>query len=403
MAQFRYRAIDRTGQLVFGEAQATSGAQLIQRIEELGNLPVEVTEIEDRPGRRLSHWFARGPTKEEITELTQDLAMLLKGGVTLSGALQILSEMTDRAAMRRLLRDLHDRLADGKSLAEALTHHPQAFPPIYVTMVEVAEAAGTLEETLGAIAHERRRNEKLRRRISSALSYPAFLLVAAMGVFAFVLLVVLPEFERALAGYQGHLNPSAQMIFALSGFVRDNTDLILAIGIVVLGGALVTSRSDSAVAAMTRLIRRVPGIRNIATFERTIFFCGTLSLLIRNGVDISTALRLIRELMRDKRSAQAVDDVIAAVRQGERLTEALAEGRILPQYVLQMLRVGEEAGRLGAVAFRVAEFYEEKLDRALERLTGTLGPAIMIVVSVLIAWLIISVITALLSVNELLV
>jgi general secretion pathway protein F len=132
-------------------------------------------------------------------------------------------------------------------------------------------------------------------------------------------------------------------------------------------------------------------------------FCATLGTLTSSGVDISTSLRLIHDLMRDKKSALAMDGVLASVRQGHRLTEALAETELLPPYAVQMLRVGEESGELAPAALRIAAFYETRLDRALGRLTSILGPAIMILVSLLIAWLIISVITALLSVNELLI
>ena len=151
-----------------------------------------------------------------------------------------------------------------------------------------------------------------------------------------------------------------------------------------------------------RLIARMPGTREIVLYEQTTVFCATLGTLTHSGVDISTALRLIRDVMRDSRSAEKIDRVIASVRQGHRLTEALLDEAILPPYAVHMLRVGEESGELDSAAMRVAGFYEARLDRSLTRLTSILGPTIIILVSGLVAWLIISVITALLSVNELL-
>ena len=151
-----------------------------------------------------------------------------------------------------------------------------------------------------------------------------------------------------------------------------------------------------------RLIARMPGTREIVLYEQTTVFCATLGTLTHSGVDISTALRLIRDVMRDSRSAEKIDRVIASVRQGHRLTAALLDEAILPPYAVHMLRVGEESGELDSAAMRVAGFYEARLDRSLTRLTSILGPTIIILVSGLVAWLIISVITALLSVNELL-
>ena len=146
----------------------------------------------------------------------------------------------------------------------------------------------------------------------------------------------------------------------------------------------------------------MPGVRELVRHEQTVVFCATLGTLTHSGVDISSGLRLIRDLMRDNRSAEKIDRLVASVRQGHRLSDALLEVNILPPYAVHMLRVGEESGELDSAAMRIAGFYEVRLDRALTRLTAILGPAIIILVSALIAWLIISVITALLSVNDLL-
>jgi general secretion pathway protein F len=266
--------------------------------------------------------------------------------------------------------------------------------------VEVAEVAGTLDETLRVIAHERRRGENLRRRISSALAYPAFLIVAAVGVLIFVLVGIIPEFERALAGFQSE--EQQPFIFGLSRAVRANTDMLGIVAIVVISVLFFTLRTRAARSFFLRVIGRVPGVRELVRHEQTVVFCATLGTLTHSGVDISSGLRLIRDLMRDNRSAEKIDRLVASVRQGHRLSDALLEVNILPPYAVHMLRVGEESGELDSAAMRIAGFYEVRLDRALTRLTAILGPAIIILVSALIAWLIISVITALLSVNELL-
>jgi general secretion pathway protein F len=269
-------------------------------------------------------------------------------------------------------------------------------------MVEVAEVAGTLDETLKVIAHERSRGEQLRRKITSAMTYPGFLAFAATGVLIFVLMGIIPEFERALAGLQTQDQGSTELVFALSRSLRANSSLFAVIAILALLAVLLIVRSRSAKALFMRIIGRVPGVRQVVRYEQAVSFCATLGTLSRSGVDISTALRLIRDLMRDGRSAAKIDQLVASVRQGQRLSEGLLEHDILPIYAVHMLRVGEESGELDTAAIRIAGFYEEKLDRSLSRLTGILGPAIMIVVSMLIAWLIVSVITALLSVNDLL-
>lgn len=386
--------------MVAGVIEAPTSEAVVPELEKISFLPIEIGDEGDArtSSRRL---FARNPTSEEISGFSEDLATLIAGGVALDRALLILAETGVRPPVARLMHDLHREISGGHSLAEAVSNHPRLFPKTYVKMVEVAEVAGTLDETLRVIAHERRRGEGLRRRIASALTYPAFLIVAATGVLVFVLLYIVPEFERALVGFQTE-GTQPPFVFQLSRWFRANTDLIAATAVVLLSAVLLASRSRAVKSFLMQMLGRIPGIREIVRDERTVAFCSTLGTLTHSGVDISTALRLIRDVMRDARSAAKIERVVAAVRQGQRLSEALQEVDLLPIYAVHMLRVGEESGQLGATAVRIAGFYEDRLDRALARLTGVLGPAIIILVSALIAWLIISVITALLSVNELL-
>lgn len=401
MPRFRYRALDATGQMVVGVIEAASDAAVVPALEKISVLPIDIRLEGEPSGFSLRKFFSRGPTKEEISGVSEDLATLIKAGVTLDRALVILSETGVRPALGRLMLDLHREITAGHSLAEAVATHPELFPKTYAKMVEVAEVAGTLDETLRVIAHERRRGENLRRRISSALAYPSFLIVAAIGVLIFVLVAIIPEFERALAGFQEE--SQQPFIFGLSRSVRANSDLFLGAGILLLAAGFFAARTRAVRGFLMRVIARTPGTREIVIYEQTVSFCATLGTLSHSGVDISTSLRLIRDVMRDARTAEKIDGIVAGVRQGRRLSEALLDANILPPYAVHMLRVGEESGELDSAATRVAGFYEARLDRSLTRLTSIMGPTIIIMVSGLVAWLIISVITALLSVNELLI
>jgi general secretion pathway protein F len=401
MPKFRYRALDASGQLVMGVIEASSNAAVLPELEKISILPIEISDVRE-PRRSWRETFARGPTREEVTGITEDLATLIGGGVTLDRALLILSEVGARPAVSQLMVDLHREISAGHSLAEAVSRYPDVFPRTYVKMVEVAEVAGTLDDTLRVIAHERSRTEALRRRITSALTYPSFLAVAATGVLIFVLAAIIPEFERAMAGLGNGADGSTELVFALSRGLRENGSSLATVAILLLLGVLLVVRSRSAKALLMRGIGRIPGVREVVRFEQTVSFCATLGTLSRSGVDISSSLRLIHDLMRDRRSAEKIDRLVASVRQGQRLSEGLLEIDLLPVYAVHMLRVGEESGELDSAAMRIATFYEGKLDRSLSRLTSVLGPAIMILVSMLIAWLIVSVISALLSVNDLL-
>lgn len=386
--------------------EAGASGEVFAHLDRVGCTPISVkaeTKGTRSTGRSLRDWLTPDPRPEDITSLTLDLAMLLKGGVALTEALQILSQMESRSWLVRVLRDLHAALSHGKSLSEAISTHPKLFPPIYVKMVEVAETSGRLEEALSGLAAERQRGERLRKRFISAISYPCFLVVAAVGVLFFILIYLIPKFEVALQGFRDKIDPSALVVFEMSGFLNRNFDVVVLSMAGLLGSAVVLNRIGSERGLWLALLARLPFSRAVLANELTVTFCRTLAILVRNRVDISTALRLIRGVVRLPSAGLEIDRVVADVRQGQRLSETLSRGKLFPRHVVQMLRVGEESGDLADSASRVAVFYEAKLDSALGRVIAVVGPTVMVVVSLLIAWLIISVMTALMSINDLLV
>lgn len=405
MATFEYRAINPAGKMISGAMDGASRADVLAELDRAGFTPVSAVEAKGAPGakRGWREQLTPEPSPEHVTGFTLDLAMLLQGGVPLNDALLILTQMEQRRWLVRLIEALHVEISGGKSFSQALALHPRQFPPVYIQTVAVAESAGRLEEALGDIAQERVRNERLRKSFVSAVAYPAFLVVAALGVMAFVLTFVIPQFEGALQGFRSKLSPSTTFVFDLSRWFRDNVDVIALSIAGALALVLAANRFTRGGNLFVRALARAPLTRTLLAHEMTVTFCRTLSILLANGVPITTALRLIRDVVRVPSAQASIEAAGGDVRQGMRLSDALARRAFLPAHVTQMLRVGEEAGRLADSAARIAGFYEAKLDASLKRLVAVLGPVLMVAVALLIAWLIVSVMTALTSINDLLV
>ncbi len=382
---------------------AVSSKDVLRELDKAGFTPVSAHPVGTGDSRSWKERLTPDPKPAEITAFTLDLAMLLKGGVSLDEALVILTQMETRRWLVKLVRSLHTELSSGQSFSAVLETHPTLFPPLYVKMVEVAEMSGRLEEALTSIAAERQRIENLSKRLVSAIAYPAFLGIAAVGVLFFVLLYIIPQFEGAIQGFRDRIDGSALFVFELSEGLRAVSGYILPtlIGLLVVG--LLSKRLLVGRSLGMEILSRLPFTRRLVTYTLTLTFCRTLSILLANGVDISTSLRLIGGISRVPRSAGTIDAILADVRQGTRLSQALSQRPLLPAHVVQMLRVGEESGRLSESAARVSLFYEAKLDAALARFTAVLGPVLMMSVSVLIGWLIISIMTALMSINDLLI
>ena len=402
MPSFRYEALDTTGRKLTGIMDGASSGEIIQELNRAGFLPIRTTEAKAQTGRSWLDLLTPEPKAEDVTALTLDIVMLLKGGVTLSEALSLLHQMGGARWRVRVLHELHLAIAVGKTFSQALSEHPRLFPPIYIKMVEVAEATGRLEQALDSLAEERQRMERMKKRLIGAVAYPAFLVVSALSAMTFIFLYVIPQFETALEGFRDKIDPTALMVFNMSAFLRANIQTIMIAAALAIVAALLAGRVGAKRGFWVSLFSRLPFFRTMFLYEATLKFCRTMAVLMGNGVDISTALRLVRDVVRLPAFATAIDGVTADVRKGRRLSEALETRDFLPRHVVQMLRVGEESGRLPDSAGRVAVFYEARLDTALTRVIAVIGPATMVLVSVLIAWLIISVMTALMSVNDLL-
>ena len=257
-----------------------------------------------------------------------------------------------------------------------------------------------LPTILEAIAAERARAEILRRRLLDALRYPAFLLVGAGAVLIFFLTFVLPQFAAVFSDFNAKPDPVLATFLALSAFLRDNWPALAGGGGAALVALIFVLRRRTARAALIGYFARLPGVGAAVEYHRTILFCRNLSLLLSGGVTLSSALRILVDVMSSTARVTIWMDVVDHVRRGRKLSEALFEARVLPPMAVRTLRLGEDSDQLPMLAGRVADYYETKLGRAIDRIVGIVGPAAIVVISTIVGGLIVSVMTALLSVNQ---
>jgi general secretion pathway protein F len=264
----------------------------------------------------------------------------------------------------------------------------------------VGEAPGTLDRTFELLADERPRAEELRRKLSDALNYPAFLLLAAGVVLMFFLTFVLPQFSSVLRELGAKLDPVVAAFLDLSDFLHNHTVELAAASVLLPLAIWLLLRNPRIRAALVSQISRLPIIATILTLHRTAVFCRNLGILLSSGVTLTTTLRILVDVMGGSDTTSIWTATADRVRHGGKLSDALAASAVLPAMALRMLRLGEETGQLGMLAGRVADFYEAKLQRSLGQAVGVAGPLAIILISVVVGGLIVSVMTALLSVSQ---
>jgi general secretion pathway protein F len=398
---YRYRALTQNGEIVNGTLSAPTSAEVARRIEYLRLLPIET--VEDKGAGAASGgygWFGR-PSTAEITTFTRDLALLLKAGARLDDALELLTGDADVGRLRPVIGKLHAALLSGESLADAVAAYPALFPAMYGALVRVGEVSGTLDQVLEMLGAERARSEQMRRKLTDAMQYPLFVLIAAIGVMLFFILFVLPQFSSVLQDFGTKSDSALSVFIQLSDFMRANGAALSIASAILIGSIWMLLRRPGTKAAMVGTLARIPGIAGIFQFYRTSLFSRNLGVLLGSGVSLTATLRILVDIMAVTGNVELWTAAADRVRHGGKLSDALAVASSLPPMAVRMLRLGEETGQLPVLAGRVAEFYEAKLQRSLDRIVGIIGPLAIVGISAVVGGLIVSVMTALLSVTQL--
>jgi general secretion pathway protein F len=400
MPSYRYRAVNSNGELVSGAIAAPAAGDVAARIERLGLVLVDNVTPEEGGAARRAFSLRSKPRAEDITIFTCDLALLLRAGARINDGLELLAADRDFGRLRAVVADIRSRVVAGESFAEALARHEGLFPSMYVALIRVGEASGSLDHVLEVLAEERARTEALKRRLGEATRYPLFVLLAAGGVLLFFLTFVLPQFANVLQDFGAKVDPVIGVFLNVSTFLRGNAEVVLGISAALVAAGWLLLRQESVRRGLMDALARLPAAREMMTYYRTALFCRNLGLLLRSGVNLTTTLRILVDMMASVGSTVVWSNAAERVRHGAKLSDALADTRALPAMAVRMLRLGDETGQLPVLAGRVAEFYEAKLQRALDRVVAIAGPAAIIVISVVVGGLIVSVMTALLSVSQ---
>ena len=395
MARFNYKSVTPSGEVVEGEMEAASRGAVVERLRSQGHVPIRADER--RPGGLRLTLGRRRAGAKEIAILTREMATLLGAGLTLDRTLSVLAGLADRGPARTLMEGVQERVRGGASLADALANSDGAFPDFYVGMVRAGEAGGALEAVLARLADALERSQAIRDNIRSALQYPVIVLVMAGASVAILLTAVIPEFRPLFEEAGAALPTSTRIIIAASDLFRDAW-WALALALLVL--ILAVRRHNSEPAGRLRwdrMMLKAPLLGDLVRKVETARFARTLGTLLANGVSALNALDMTGQALGNRAMAETVAEVRGQLRKGEGLAEPLAHSGALPGLATQLIQVGEESGQLEAMLLRVADIYDDEIKRTIERLLALMVPAITIALGMLVAFIVGSMLTAILS------
>ena len=389
ISTFTWEGVDKSGRKVRGDSQAETPTALRVQLRQQGIAAQKI--------RRKSSLFGSAAKRGkrivpgDIAIFTRQLSTMINSGVPLVQAMEIIGRGHENPTMRKLVTSIKDDVESGTSLSDALGKHPLHFDELVCNLVNAGEQAGVLDTLLDKIATYKEKTESLKKKIKKALFYPTAVLVVAFIVTAILLLFVVPQFEELFRGFGADLPAFTRMVINLSEFMQAYWwavfgGLILA----VVGFAQARKRSLKFAHALDRLSLRIPVVGDILRKAAIARFSRTLATMFAAGVPLVEALQSVSGATGNVVYGNAVLEMRDEVAAGQQLQWAVERSRLFPHMVVQMVAIGEEAGSLDTMLSKVADFYEEEVDNAVDSLSSLLEPLIMAILGVLVGGLVVA-------------
>ncbi|MGH8113104.1 MAG: type II secretion system F family protein [Rhodanobacteraceae bacterium] len=396
MASFRYKAVTPSGETVQGSMDAASVDDVIARLQEQGNVPLEASDAA-AVGALFPGLRRKSLTGAALVEFTSQLGILLHAGLPLDRALQMLLELPEGERARRVVARIRDRVRGGTSLSHAMEEEHGVFPKLYLSMVRAGEAGGALDAALARLADYLERARRLRETVIGALVYPAFLLFGVLGSLILLLAYVLPQFVPIFNDMGVQIPLITRILMGFGSFLHAWGLLVLAA--VVVAGLWTAARLRDPVVrrAFDARLLRVRVLGPLLLKVDTARLMRTLGSLLKNGVSLLAALGIARQVVSNRDLSASLEPAMEAVKGGDSLSHALAAHTGFPKLAVQIILIGEESGTLDDMLLRAADTYDGEVKSAIDKMLSALVPVLTIVMALMVAGIMMSILLPLLS------
>ena len=394
MARFKYLVKDKEGKTLKGSIEADSSSNAVQSLRSQGLILVSL--VEEKKGALSVNSFKpdflrkKSVKMDDLVIFARQLATMVNAGIPLVNALDILGEQIEEPFFKEVVFKVRDGVETGSSLSEALARHPHVFSNLFVNMVRAGESSGMLDDILDRVALYLEKTSALRRKVRSALVYPAAVSVMALAITVFLLVKVIPIFEEIYAGFSGAELPTPTRILVnVSRAMRSYFYVVLGAGtaLIFLIGRIIKTKKGRLKFDRIKLNLPVFGVlvRKVAVGK----FTRTLSTLVKSGVPILSALEIVSKTADNLVVENAVEKVRSNVREGESIAEPLSRSGVFPPMVVRMISVGEQTGELEKMLSKIADFYDEQVDAAVSGLTSLIEPLIIAFLGIVVGGIVI--------------
>jgi len=392
MASYTYTARDRQGILQTGQLDATDEDEVVAILQNRGLIVTALMrkdlQLAEARRRHLRHFHGRVTVDDKVL-FCQQMSTLIGAGIPLLKSLEVLSAQVESRQLLSAIEQMRQDIEAGRTFRDAMAKHPQIFSAFWVNLVETGEASGHLAQSLTQLAQYVESARSLQQKALTALTYPIFLIVAAVGAIAVFMLFVIPKFTEVFSSMHASLPALTRGIIAMSNFVRGYWTLLL-LGAVAGGYALAQfARTDQGRWILDRLALRVPIFRRLFANLQLAQFARGLSALLESGVPILFSLEIMQSSATNKVFSRSIGEIRDAIREGKPMAGPMEQSGLFPAMIVQMVQVGEEIGELGKMLDRVAHYYEERVETFVQRMSSLFEPIAIGVMGVVIGTLVI--------------
>lgn len=382
MAEFKYKARDSKGVMIEQTLVADNATSAREKLRAANLFVIDITEVKAGADivAKLNEYLEKSKkvTLKDMTIFSRQFATMINAGVSMARALAVLADQSENTRLRQIVKQIKDDVEQGSELSAALGKHPDVFSTLYVSMVKAGEMSGALDDVLNRLAVFLEKQSKLANEVKSAMTYPVVVLVIAVGIFFALLLFILPIFAGMFKQMNAQLPAFTQALINLSTFVLQWWWLI----ILVIVGSIFAFRqyrkTPQGKYNVDKQMLRAPVFGPLIQKVAVARFTRTFGTLIKSGVPLISALEIVGLTAGNEVVAEAVVSVRGAVSEGQTLSVPLAETKIFPPMVTQMIAIGEETGALDEMLTKIADFYDDEVEAAIAAMTSLLEPLMIV-------------------------
>ncbi len=404
MPVFHYQAVTASGETRTGQLEGADQQAVVKQLQLQGLIPLSVESgIRGFSLQQLLHMKVggrQGLSEARLLGFTRQLAALMQAGIALDRALQIMHRVTDDPELREVIGPIQEGVRRGQPLSTVLDEQNAGFTGFYISMVQAAEVSGDLGQGLMTLANYLERSKGLRDQVTSALIYPIILLLVSAFSLIIILTYVVPQFEQLFADMGRALPLSTQVVIGVAQFLRDYL-LFLLVAVLLMffyWRYLLTQPAFSLGWDKRKL--SLPLFGSLIQRIETARFSRSLGTLVRGGVPLLRGLSIARETLSNRWLAEAVGGATSSLKEGRHLAAPLLATGAFPALAMQMIQVGEETGQLEEMLLKVADVYDQEVATAIQRMLAILTPALIVTLGVIIAGIIMSILVAIMSINQ---